>query len=163
MKNYELIEFVESKEELKKLVGNIGFTKAIVKNLRLAETELEILESLHALSEDYRKILIDKENLLSKYSKKDEDGTPVFTIKKVGGKEYKSYELVDEEAYKVDFNKLMEDNKEVINLHLEKELNYEKAMNEDFSETFMTINEEDLPNNISVELLMIIDKFVNYK
>ena len=69
MKNYEVIEFVERFDEIKQLKGTLEFTKAIVRNYRLAQEQVEALELIHQESDEYKEFTKRKEQLLIKHSK----------------------------------------------------------------------------------------------
>ena len=90
MKRLDLYKLKQALESLGNIEG-VTFAYAIVKNLKLLEKEIEILEEVRKPSEEYLEEFQPKvDELVKKYSKKDEDGNPFvkrvkFDVNKYGG------------------------------------------------------------------------------
>jgi len=162
MKNYEVMYFVENFGEFKNVGGSIEFTKPLVKNFKLAQEQVEALEVIHTESVKYKEFLKEKEVLLNKHCKKDEANMPVYEEIKAGNKTYKQFVLANQEEYNEAFSKLMVDYNDEITAHIEKEKKFEEAIMKESEITFRKIQEDTLPK-LSVEQLLMIEEFIEYK
>ena len=162
MKNYEVINFVESFNELKVLGGTLGFVKPIVKNFKLAQEHIEAMETMRSESKEYKTFLWEKETLIKKYSDKDETGNFITVDVPVGNKMFKEYSITNKEEYEKEFSKLRDKYMDIVLAHVEKESNYNDSLQKDCNIQFVKINEEDLPK-LTVGQLITIDEFIEYK
>jgi len=165
MKKYEMIEFKNAYQELKALSGTKDFYIPLVKNIKLAEIELEGLELLKEKTKGFKEFMEKKEKLLEKYASKDEHGAPVKTIQEVDGMKYYKYDIPDEnrELIEADGKELIEKYKEDIEATEEKEKKYVEAMNAECTVNFHKIKEDALPKEMTPELFEIIESFVEYE
>ena len=161
MKNYEVIEFVERFDEIKQLKGTLEFTKAIVRNYRLAQEQVEALELIHQESDEYKEFIKRKEQLLVEHSKKNEDGSPIIKDLPVGNKRFKQYELENPAEYQNSFIELSTEFDAALKEQNEREMNYMKALEEVSEIEFKMFKDRDLPQ-LTVEQMLLIENFIEY-
>jgi len=162
MKNYQLISIKNSYKQLKELSGSKGYYVPLVKNIKLIDIELEAFDLIKAKTKEFDEFLKRKEELLIKYSSKDDKGTPIKTIEEIDGMQYYKYDVSEDnkKLLEVEGKELMEEFNDALLEMKEREEKYLAVLEGECSVEFHKINEKDLPNEMTPELFEIIEDFV---
>lgn len=142
MKNRDLIGFSNLINTVISLKG-AKFAYAIVKNIKMVQAELEILDK--AKSEKFKEYDKKRMELAKKCAKKDKAGRPV-----INGN---SYILEDRESFDFGLKELREEYKEDIK-------DYEDLMGAEANISLHKIKLEDIPSDITIAQMAVIQEFV---
>lgn len=163
MKNWQLFEIKKNWNALKVLSGGKGYYLPLVKNIKKIDIELEAFELLKSRPEGFEQFVKEKDELLKKYAKVNENNEPIKNIEMVDGLQYYKYEVDDcnKEALEIEGKVLVEKHQELLHKMALKEQQYESMLNEDCTIDFVKIDEKDLPDEMTPELFTLIEEFIN--
>jgi len=140
MKNYELynVKTVLSKNAFAKS-KNTRVLYFTLKNLKKVEEEISIFEKIREMSPEYQKYDKKRVEICEKYAEKDETGKSVI---KNG-----QYSINEENTIKVneEIQKLIEENKKVVEEQNVKNKSYVEMLNNDSDVVFYKIKVDELP------------------
>jgi len=153
MKNNDVIRIYENSSILKTLKG-FELSKAIVLNLRLIKSELiDVLDETYGQTEDFKKFLTERNNLIKEYSKKDASGEVIMK-----GKETI---IENKEEFEGKFNILKESFKDTLEEMTKKQQDLFEALEVECSIKFNMIEEDWLKTtDISVEQMDLIETWI---
>lgn len=156
MKNLDLYKLKQALEGLGS-VENVSFAYAVVKNLKLLEKEIEILEEVRKPSEQFITEFQPKvDELVKKHSKKDEDGNPEQTDTPQG--QTIAVDPAKKDKFEKEFTELEKENQELVDQRMEQLNKFNDLLQEETVIELVKIKKEDLPENIKVaELYGISD------
>jgi hypothetical protein len=87
-------------------VPNVKITYALAKNLRVLNTEVEIIKEVEQKTPEFIKYEEDRISLCEKYAEKDDKGNPIKEI--VNGREVFKMKNDDKKIFEAEFKKLDE-------------------------------------------------------
>lgn len=161
MKNYELYSLADSisknLESLKYLKG-AKFTYSIIKNIELIEKEIEVLTKMSKPSQEFENYDKERLSLCETLSQKDSDGNSLKNDLGNGNFEY----ILDINSKEwIEGTNLLRDkyldtikNREIqIN-------NYNEILNKEVELKFNEIRLDDIPDDITLELMNILKAFI---
>ena len=148
LKKKDLFRFHAGLEAVGEYRG-IKFAYAVVKTLRLVDTEVANLKKSNAWSDAFKEFEKEREVLVKQYAKKDKDGNPktVQTGNKIG------IEIENGEAYNSGLGKLEKKHAKAVKEQKEKDAEYEKFLEEPAEVKVHTVPESVLPKDISAKHL----------
>jgi hypothetical protein len=163
MTNYELFvladQLANNIEKLKALKG-AKFTYGVLKNIDIIEKEIKILTDSAKPSEAF--LAYDKKRVLlcEEFAGKDEKGE----VKKkavAGSQNQFEYDIdTESEAWLSAIDALKSENKEIIDLRDEQVKEYNEMLSIDSAVVFHQIKLDDVPNDISLDLMKIVKPFI---
>lgn len=156
MKNLDLYRLKQALEGLGS-VENVSFAYCAVKNLKLLEKEIEILEEVRKPSDEFMKNFQPQvDELVKKHSKKDEEGNPELSDGPQGSTI--QVDPANKAKFEKEFAKLEEENKPLVDQRMEQLTKFNDLLQEEVEIELVKIKKEDLPENIKVaELYGISD------
>lgn len=163
MKNYDMFvladQLTNNLERLKALKG-AKFTYGLLKNIEILETEVKSVMAFAKTTDEF--MLYDKTRiaLCEKYAKKDDTG---MILKKAvsGGSNQFEYDIdVESVEWKTAIALLREENVSVIETRDEQLKQYNELIEADSDIVLSLINLDDVPNDITLDLMKIIKIFV---
>lgn len=162
MKNLEVLELTNRVStylmQLKQLKG-AKFSYAIVKNFNILEKEVKDINSTITPSEDYKSYEADRIALCEKFAKKDELGNSIK--KNIQANGAFEYDLdVTDKTFIEEIRKLQEKYKTALEDQSKKIEEYHKFLQEESEILFHTVSLDDIPSDISVELMSVIEPFI---
>lgn len=153
MKKKEVIVLSKTLGEAIKVDGSVKYRYGIIKNQGYLAKEIEILKKIE---EEYDGILTDfnkeRNDLIIKYGQTDEQG-----VTKVSPEDEKKFK-----AFMKDFKVLQETHKDALDEFNSKLKEYQESILEEELEetpTFYKIDVDNLPDNLSSEILDILMYF----
>lgn len=156
MKNLDLYRLKQALEGLGG-VENVSFAYAVVKNLKLLEKEIEILEEVRKPSDEFTQEFQPKvDELVKKHSKKDEDGNP----EQADGPQGATIQVdpANKAKFEKEFAKLEKENKPLVDQRMVQLNKFNDLLQVEAEIELVKIKKEDLPENIKVaELYGISD------
>lgn len=160
MKNYKAQNLLQLVDKLNDLSG-FTFAMAIAKAKKLLMEEQEILNNIVKPSKEYEKLLEESRNIYKKYALKNEDGT--IKTKTVNNQDIFDIDKTKIKELKDEIAKLEKKNKALIEEQSAKNVEYEKAMQEESTFLPFEISEKQMPKNITVEQMEIALYFLKIK
>jgi len=163
MKNYDLFvlaeQLAQNIERLKALKG-AKFTYGILKNIDILEREVKTIMEMSKPTEDF--LAYDKERiaLCEKFAEKDASGE---LVKKEVANSPGQFEYVIDTTsaeWISAIEKLKADNSEVLKSRDEQIAQYNELLQSDFDVQLALIKLDDVPNDISLDLMKIIKPFI---
>jgi hypothetical protein len=156
MKNLDLYRLKQALEGLGS-VENVSFAYAVVKNLKLLEKEIEVLEEVRKPSEEFMQEFQPKvDELVKKHAKKDEDGNP----EQGDGPQGPTIQVDPKNKVKFEkeFAALEKENQALVDQRMEQLTKFNDLLQEEVEIELVKIKKEDLPEDIKVaELYGISD------
>jgi hypothetical protein len=161
MKNYELYSLADqiskNLESLKYLKG-AKFTYSIIKNIELIEKEIETLGKMSKPSEEFENYDKERLALCEKLSQKDGEGNSVKRDLGNGNYEFvidvNSKEWIDgSNDLRIKYESTIKNREVQIN-------NYNEILNKEVELNFFNIKLDDIPNDVTLELMNILKAFI---
>jgi len=161
MKNYDLFvlteQLAQNIERLKALKG-AKFTYGILKNIELLEKEVKSLVEVSKPAEAFLSYDKDRVDLCVKFCKKDENGE---LLKKDSGNGQAEYDIdINSEEWKDAITKLKETHSQALSDRDEQMKQYNELLDSELSIELNLISLNDVPNDISLDLMKIIKPFI---
>lgn len=159
MKNYELIEVSNKvREGLFSNLKGTDFLIAFIKNVKLIENEISILEELRKPDDDYNKFAKTVVELRKEYADLDENGTP----KIVGVGQNSMYSVTNPDKKRELESKFQELRnskkwKSIVDKQEEKVNSFVEALNKDCDLEFKKISKNKLPNDMDFEQIYLLN------
>jgi len=162
MKNLEVLVLWERLSKINDR-KNTKFSYLILRNKKIIKDTVEALMAIQIQKiEGQDSFDKDRMNLCRAYAKKDEKGNP--TLVQFAGTKVKSFDIEDMEGFNADMHKLLTSNR-----HAEYRENLERKTKE-FDELlqceaadhgqFAKISLDDLPDDLTIEELEVIEQFI---
>lgn len=151
MKNKELYKLRDGINKISHL-GGADFAIAVVKNLRLVEQEIEVLDTLIKPSKEYQEIYLPEvEKLAREFCSKDKDGNPMVTYTNER-KIYYEFTPLERLRFDNEVKNLENDAKfgKVITERERQEDKYNEALEKECTVAFNKIKKEIIPKDIKV-------------
>lgn len=156
MKNKDLFTFKQGLDEAEKFMG-VKFAYAVAKNSKLVTEEIEALQKTITPTKKYQEFENKRNNLIKEYAEKDENGNPKEKIQDVNGQEYRYYTVENIPAYNEKVKELSKEYEEEIQKREDQMKDHEKILNEDCTLKFHKIILDNIPEDITGEILKKID------
>lgn len=154
IKNEDLNGLLVSFNKLKDVTGH-KFVIPFLRNKELIKEEVELLLKLKEESEDFIKFKDEIQVKQIEFADKNEDGSPKLdNIPQPDGSTAQRVIIESKENRgKLDkaINKLVKDNKELLDLQNKKEIEYIKSLSGECLIKFHIIKAKDLPEDITIE------------
>jgi hypothetical protein len=162
MKNYDLFVLAEQLanniDRLKALKG-AKFTYGILKNIEVLEKEVKMIMETSKPSDDF--LAYDKARVaLCEEFAKDENGEIRKKENPATPGQFEYDIDVESKEWKDAIVKMKEDYKEVLEAREEQIKQYNELLQADFDVELYKIKLDDVPNDISLELMKIIKPFI---
>jgi predicted transcriptional regulator len=158
MNKLEMYVFVKRNEELDEL-GGYEFVKTVAKNFNLFKTEVETLDKARAASKEFTVYNEEFNKIIQENSEKDENGSPIVNKLPDGRKSYKIIDTPKVEKIVKDlekkYKKAIDDNNDNVR-RFNEELETEVTL------SYATINEDDLPKDITGKQMKIINSMIEW-
>ncbi len=149
MKRLDLYKLKQALESLGNIEG-VTFAYAIVKNLKLLEKEIEILEEVRKPSEEYlEEFQPQVDELVKKYSKKDESGNPE-QVQVPGQGSVIQVDPDNKIEFEKEFAVLEEENRELVDIRMKQLTSFNDLLQQDLEIELVMLTKEDLPKDIKV-------------
>lgn len=162
MKNSEVIQLnnkISSYIKPLKDLKGAKFSYALIKNTELLQKEVKDIAAVITPTEAYQAYDKARVALCESFAKKDEKGNVIRKNLRENGQF--DYDIdVNDEAFKAAVENLKEEHKDAIKEQDEKILEYNKFLDEESTVSFHKISISDVPNDISVELMSVIEPFI---
>jgi len=136
----ELLSLYLNLNKLGNLKG-VKFSYGVSKNLALLSPEIESLNKVQEMSEEFKKFEEKRVELIKDYSKKDESGKDII--------ENNSYVVLDQKKWDKVFDKLKEDNKEVVKKREKQIEEYLELLKTESDIKLYKIKLADIPEDIT--------------
>jgi hypothetical protein len=164
MKNKELYTLKDGINQVSHL-GGADFAIGVIKNLKLVEKEIEVLDAIIKTSKDFEeKYQPAVEKIARIYCKKDEKGNPLPRITRSG---QALYEFTPEA--KIDFDaaiKALEEKEEfveIVKFRKNQETKFEEALEKECTIQFVKVKKEYIPKDIKIgelnSIYLILEEF----
>jgi hypothetical protein len=147
MTNNDILILSQSLKSLGELSG-IKFSYCIAKNSTILDIEVKSLQSVMIPSKEFTEFEEKRVELAKKYSKKDENGNPVF--------EGNQFVLEDKKNFEKYFEVLQKENKKVIEARNKQVKDFEKLLEDESNVKLFQIGLDEVPFNISVKQMTSI-------
>jgi len=161
MKNYQVLELADklnkNLDNFKHLRG-AKFAYTILKNTNLLSDEIKTIQALSAASDRYKQYESERIELCQSLCKKDKEGNLITTNLGNGMYEY-SIDLNSKE-WLDGIAKLQEEYKDDITKYSQQISDYNVFLNKDTTLSFFKMTFEDVPSDISLEMMTIIEPFI---
>lgn len=161
MKNYDLFTLAEQLaqniERLKALKG-AKFTYGILKNIDIMEKEVKSLVEVSKPTEDFMAYDKARVDLCTQFCKKDENGE---LLKKTSQNGQSEYDIdTESQEWKDAIAALKDTHMAVLTDRDEQIRQYNELLESDMAVEFFMISLNDVPNDISLDLMKIIKPFI---
>jgi DNA-binding transcriptional ArsR family regulator len=136
---FRILKYLEQRVDSGELAVKTKFSYAILTNLAVLESLIEIIKKVSDPSEDFKKYDIERVELAKKYSEKGGDGQPIV--------ENNSYKLVGDGLTKFneEFEKFKRLNKDTLDKRVKQLKEVEELLQEDVEVTLQKVKLEILP------------------
>ncbi|MCK9428841.1 MAG: hypothetical protein M0R17_02370 [Candidatus Omnitrophica bacterium] len=136
---FRILKYLEQRVDSGELTVKTKFSYAILTNLAVLESLIEIIKKVSDPSEDFKKYDIERVELAKKYSEKGGDGQPIV--------ENNSYKLVGDGLTKFneEFEKFKELNKDTLDKRVKQLKEVEELLQEDVEVTLQKVKLDILP------------------
>lgn len=158
MKKLEMYVFVKRHEELDELSG-YEFVKAMAKNFNAFKFEVEALDKARAASKEFQEYNEEFNKIIQEYAEKDESGKPIVNSLPNGRE---TYNITDTKKVEKLVKDLEKKYKKAIEENNENILKFNAELETDVTIEFTTINEDDLPHDITGKQMKIIDSMIEW-
>lgn len=162
MKNYKILELSERinfySQSLKNLKG-AKFAYTIVKNIAILQEEAKTMSSLIQQTDSYKEYEKERVALCEQFSKKEDDGS--IAKKDLGNGRFEYVIDMQDPAWISAITSLNTKYKSDIEEYDKKITDYNKFLNDESTITLNTLGFDDIPSDISVELMAVIEPFIN--
>jgi hypothetical protein len=156
MTNKETFILSRQLENIGDLVGSRNFAYAIIKNKGILKSYVEkALEKIKP-SKELQKFDEERNKLAQFHAKKDENGK--FMTKSTNGQN--EYDIEDQKSFDKDFKALEKTYKKAINAQEKKKKDFDKWYDAESTVKLHLIDENDVPEEISVTHLEIITPLI---
>ena len=163
MKNYDLFVLAEQLanniDRLKALKG-AKFTYGILKNIEILEKEVKMIMETSKPTDDFLAYDKTRVALCEQFCAKDEKGE---MVKKENPNNPGQFEYdidVESQEWKDAIVKMKEENKDVLEARDEQIKQYNELLQSEFEVELYKVKLDDVPNDISMDLMKIIKPFV---
>lgn len=162
MKNYQVLELADklnkNLENFKHLRG-AKFAYTLIKNTNLLSDEIKTVQLLAVASDRYKQYESDRIELCQRLCKKDTHGN---LITKDLGNGMHEYNIdLDSKDWIDGISSLQEEYKEDITNYNQQVNDYNSFLNKDTNLIFHKMDFDDVPSDISLEMMAIIEPFIN--
>ena len=161
MKNVDLFVLAESLkanlESLKQLQGT-KFTYSVIKNIDILEKEIKVISEIIKPSEKYSEYETKRTNLCAVFGKKDADGNLVYKQTE-NGQEY-DIDVTDEKWIKA-IDELKEEYKDSIDERTKQIDNYNQFLDKESDVEFHKIHIDEIPENVTLEHMLLLKYFIS--
>jgi hypothetical protein len=157
MKNNEIITLANQLPTLGNLTG-AKFAYAIAKNQDIATREAKHLSEGLKSTPEYQEYEKKRIELCEELSKKDESGKAMMIPI---GNGVSRYVFEDEKAFNKELEKLGKEYKEVLDARKKQEEDYNKLLEEESTVEFFKMDQDIIPDNITVQQMNIIKNLIN--
>lgn len=162
MKNSDLLQLNNKINHyikpLKDLKG-AKFSYALIKNTEILQKETKDILAIVTPNEAYQAYDKARVTLCESFAKKDDKGNIIRKNMRENGQF--DYDIdVNDVAFKMAVEQLKEEHKDAIKEQDEKIAEYNKFLDEESTVSFHKISISDVPNDISVELMSVIEPFI---
>ena len=155
LKNKDLLRFRNGLKAVGDYRG-IKFAYAVVKTLRLVETELADLQKSNTWGDEYKEYDKQRQELVMKYAKKDKEGKAI-TFQ--DGAALKTY-IEDEDVFNAMLKKLRAKYAKAVKEQEAKDVEFEKFLEKPAAVKVHTVPEDLIPKDISAKHLQGIFEIV---
>lgn len=143
-------------QQLNQLKGR-EFLFTILENINLLNIEIEKINKMIEGSDEYNEYQNKRINICNEFAEKDEDGNPV----KIMNNDVEEFKIDREDKDFIEkIQTLQEEYKDSIADYLKKIDKYNNHLNDDVEIDFKQILLDDVPEDITFELLSVINLFV---
>lgn len=143
-------------QQLNQLKGR-EFLFTILENITLLNVEIEKINKMIEGSDEYNEYQNKRINICNEFAEKDEDGNPV----KIMNNDVEEFKIDREDNDFIEkIQTLQEEYKDSIADYLKKIDKYNNHLNDDVEIDFKQILLDDVPEDITFELLSVINLFV---
>ena len=144
---------------LKALKG-AKFTYGITKNMDLIQKEMDLINDIIKPSDELKEYDDIRVKLCEKFAKKDENGEYI-KIESIPGSGQFEYDIDQEsEEWKTAIEKIKTEHKTILDERDEQIKEYNNLLYSDINIEFHKIKLDDVPTDISLELMQIIKPFI---
>lgn len=126
----------------------VKFAYGVARNLGLLKPEVESLEKALQGSEDFQKFEKKRIALAEQFAEKDEKGKPLT--------ENNQYVMKDHSGFEAEYEKLKEENKDLVAKREEELRVYAKLLEEDSVVELYKISLADVPQNITTAQMFVL-------
>ena len=144
--------------DLTKDYSGLKFAYARVKNKKLVDAEIESIREAFKPSEEIQEYERLRIELLKEYGEMDSFGNFLF---EEDGRSVKFASEEKKQEFVVKFNELRDKYKDCFDKETEKEIEYQKFIEEEVSLDFVKVNIDDLPKDITGEQLELLFPIIN--
>ncbi len=152
LKRSKVIEIYQNISKVLGLKG-VKLAYAVVKTIKKLEGEFQVLQEIMKPSEEMKLFYIERENLCETYCIKDKVGKSVIENGKYMG-------LDNCEQFQIKIKALIQKYNADIKVQEEKDKEYQKLLDEEVEVEIYQVNIEDIPNDATVEQMIILILFI---
>ncbi len=154
MKNKDIVQLYNNLKELGNLEG-VKFAYFVVKNMKILQSEIAVFEDIIKPSEKYVEYEQKRLDICKKYAEKDENGNCKIENDKFVGCE-------NNEEFNKEIQQLNNEYAEVILKRNQQLKEIEQILEEENNNIkLMKIKVEDIPKNITVKQMMVINDLID--
>lgn len=162
MKNHELYAIVQNADKLKSLSG-YPFVFELNRNIKIVKDALNELELIREETSEYKEFKEKYLKLRESYADVDKDGKPV-TVPIPNTNGMMTYQVTKKEKeFAVEEKKLETKYRKVLDIQESKWKDFNAAMEDDVKVSFYTVSEENIPKNVTLEQLQLLDFMITKK
>ena len=150
MKNTDLYELRDGLTAIKNVHSSTEFAYAAAKNIRILNTEIQIIEDMFKPSEEYKKEYEKAyQNLILKYCKKNEEGEPEVTNR--NGQILYRFEKKFRDKFDIEVEKLKKKMEKVVTAREKQLEDREKFLQEETKVKIFKVDKKHAPKDLTLE------------
>jgi len=160
MKKINMYVFVKRFNEVDELEG-FKFVKTVSKNFNLFKGEVDSLDKGREANKSYKEYITKSDTLLKEYAELDDKGNPISNKLDNGRVSY-NIKPDGRAELEIKLEELTVTYKEGIEAHTKAEKDFMDDLETDVDIKFATINEDDLPINITSKQILLLDEMIEW-